>query len=112
MPGNANTPVFIPRTVTRSAPTWIPSAAPETSAEFHRAEEIYLRILHEVRLHEEDWLTEFVLELADVLAEWSVPPPGAEQQINCFLERVRVSLDRIHTEMRRIDIKLGETEGS
>jgi hypothetical protein len=87
-------------------------AAPETSAEFHRAEEIYLRILHEVRLHEEDWLTEFVLELADVLAEWSVPPPGAEQQINCFLERVRVSLDRIHTEMRRIDIKLGETEGS
>jgi hypothetical protein len=84
--------------------------APETSAESRRAEEMYLRALHEVRLHEEDWLAEFVLELADVLAEWNVPPPGAEQQINRFLERVRASLDRIHTEMREIDIKRDETE--
>ena len=46
---------------------------PETSAEFCRAEKVYLQVLEEVRLHEEDWLAEFVLELADVLAEWSVP---------------------------------------
>jgi hypothetical protein len=76
---------------------------PETSAEFRRAEEVYLQVLHEVRLHEEAWLAEFVLELADVLAEWSVPPPGAEQQIDRFLEKVRAGIERIHKKMGEID---------
>jgi hypothetical protein len=76
---------------------------PETSAEFRRAEEVYLQVLQEVRLHEEDWLAEFVLELADVLAEWSVPPPGAEQQIDRFLEKIRVGIERIHKKMGEID---------
>lgn len=82
-------------------------AVPETSAEFRRAEEVYLQVLQEVRLHEEDWLAEFVLEVADVLAEWSVPPPGAEQQIDRFLEKVRVGIERIHKKMGEIDSERG-----
>jgi len=84
---------------------------PETSAEFRRAEEVYLQVLQEVRLHEEDWLAEFVLEVADVLAEWSVPPPGAEQQIDRFLEKVRVGIERIHKEMGEIDSERGGVKG-
>jgi hypothetical protein len=85
---------------------------PETSAEFRRAEKVYLQVLEEVRLHEEDWLAEFVLELADVLAEWSVPPPGAEQQIDRFLEKVRVGIERIHKKMGDIDTGPGEAQGT
>jgi hypothetical protein len=84
--------------------------APETNAEFRRAEEVYLQALHDVRLHEENWLAEFVLELADVLAKWSVTPPGAEQQIDRFLEKVRVGIDLIHKEMREIGRKRGRAE--
>jgi hypothetical protein len=83
---------------------------PDTSAEFRRAEEVYLQALQEVRLHEEDWLAEFVLEFADVLAEWGVPPPGAEQQIDRFLEKVRVGIERIHKKMGEIDSKRGAVE--
>ncbi len=85
---------------------------PETSAEFRRAEKVYLQVLEEVRLHEEDWLAEFVLELADVLAEWSVPPPGAEQQIDRFLEKVRVGIERIHKKMGEIETGPGEAQGT
>ena len=84
---------------------------PETSAEFRRAEEVYLQVLQEVRLHEEDWLAEFVLEVADVLAEWSVPPPGAAPQIDRFLEKVRVGIERIHKKMGEIDSERGGVEG-
>jgi hypothetical protein len=84
---------------------------PETSAEFRRAEEVYLQALHEARLDEEDWLAEFVLELADVLAEWSVPPPGAEQQIDRFLEKVRVGIELIHKKIGEIDSERRGTKG-
>jgi hypothetical protein len=84
---------------------------PETNAEFCRAEKVYLQVLEEVRLHEEDWLAEFVLELADVLAEWSVPPPGAEQQIDRFLEKVRGGIERIHKKMGEIDSERGGGKG-
>ncbi len=60
-------------------------------------------MLREVRLHEQDWLTDFVLELGDVLAKWSTPPAGAEQQIDRFLEKLRKSLRRIHKQMGEID---------
>ena len=84
---------------------------PETSTEFRRAEEVYLQVLREVRLHEENWLAEFVLEFADALADWSVPPPGAEQQIDRFLEKVRVGIDRIHKKMGEIDSERDGVEG-
>lgn len=83
----------------------IAHAVPNTSAEFRRAEEVYLQALQESRVHEEDWLAEFVLEAADVLAEWSVSPPGAEDQIDCFVERIRMGIERIRAQMGQIDRK-------
>jgi hypothetical protein len=85
---------------------------PETSAKFRRTEKAYLQVPEELRLHEEDRLAEFVLELGDVLAEWSLPPPGAEQQIDRFLEKVRVGIKRIHKKMGEIDTGLGKPQGS
>ncbi len=78
---------------------------PESRAEFRRAARVYLRGLRETRVHEKDWLAEFVLELGDVLAKWNVPPRGAEQQIDRFLERVRQALQGIHAKMSDIDSK-------
>ncbi len=76
---------------------------PEDLAERRRAARLYLRVLREVRLHEKDWLTDFVLELGDVLANWTTPPAGAEQQIDRFLEKLRKSLRRIQKQMGEID---------
>jgi len=76
---------------------------PENRAAFQRAALAYSHALRETRLHEKDWLTDFVLELADVLAKWNVPPPDAEEQIDRFLEKVRVSLKRIHRKIGEID---------
>jgi hypothetical protein len=83
---------------------------PESRAEFRRAARVYLHVLHEIRLHEKDWLTDFVLELGDVLANWNVPPPGAAKQIDHFLEKVRGALKRIHVQMSAIDAKQGESK--
>ena len=47
-----------------------------------------------------------------MLAEWSVPPPGAEQQIDRFLEKVRVGIERIHKKMGEIDTGPGEAQGT
>ena len=78
---------------------------PETSREFRRAEAVYQQVLQEVRLHEEGWLAEYVLEIADVLAEWSVPPRGAEKRIDRFHEKVRLGIEQIHKKMDQIDSK-------
>lgn len=79
-------------------------ASPEEgTAEFRRAEARYLRVLREVRVHDPDWLAEFILELADLLAEWRITPVAAGNQIDHFLERVRLSLKRIRAKMSEID---------
>lgn len=79
-------------------------ASPEEgTAEFRRAEARYLRVLREVRVHDPDWLAEFILELADLLAEWRITPVAAGKQIDHFLERVRLSLKRIRAKMSDID---------
>jgi hypothetical protein len=85
---------------------------PDSSAEFRRAEAAYLRTLEEVRAHDTEWLAGFVLELADLLAEWSIPSRAAGKQIDHFLESIRVGLRRIHAEMGNIDSKRAEAEGS
>lgn len=76
---------------------------PENVDERREAARRYLQVLREVRLHDKDWLTDFVLELGDVLANWTTPPAGAEQRIDRFLERLRMSLLRIHKQMGEID---------
>ena len=83
-------------------------ALPDTSEEFRSAQAAYLRTLQEVRAHDPEWLAWFVLELADLLAEWSDPPPAAAKQIDRFLESIRLGLKRINAEVGEIDTGLGE----
>ena len=85
---------------------------PDSSAEFRRAEAAYLRTLEEVRAHDPEWLVGFVLELADLLAEWRIPSAAAGKQIDRFLENVRLSMEHIHAEMGRIETKRDEAGGS
>lgn len=87
-------------------------AVPETSAEFRRAEATYLRVLQDVRAHDREWLAGFVLELADLLAEWTEPPLKAAKRIDHFLESIRRGLKRIHAEMGAIDTRRSEAEQS
>ena len=84
------------------------STTSETSDEFRCAENKYLQVLQEIRLYEDDWLAEFVLEVADVLAEWSVPPPGAKKQIDRFLEKVHAGIERIQRRMGEIEDELDD----
>jgi hypothetical protein len=86
-------------------------AVPEGSAEFRSAEAAYLRTLQEVRAHDTEWLAGFVLELADLLAQWSIPSRTARKRIDRFLESIRLGLRRIHAEMGTIDSKRAEGEG-
>jgi hypothetical protein len=81
---------------------------PESSAEFRSAEAAYLQILREVRAHDPEWLAGFVLELADLLAEWRTPPQAARTQVDRFLENVRLSLENIRAEIGRIETKRDE----
>ena len=68
-------------------------AAPHTSEEFRGAEAAYLRAIQEVRVHDKEWFVGFVLELGGLLAEWTIPPLGAEDRIDRFLDRIGASLD-------------------
>lgn len=77
--------------------------APGTSAEFRQAEAAYLRAIQKVRTYDAEGFSAVVLELADLLAEWTVPPLGAEGQIDRFLDSISAGLDNIRAEMREIE---------
>lgn len=77
--------------------------APESSEKFRQAEADYLETVRRVSMYDNEWVTGVVLELADLLAEWSVPPLGAENQIDRFLDSISLGLKNIRTEMRKID---------
>jgi hypothetical protein len=87
-------------------------SAPHTSEEFHSAEAAYLRAIQEVRVHDKEWFVGFVLELGGLLAEWTIPPLGAEDRIDRFLDRISASLDSIRAEMRDIETEQDQTEGN
>ena len=76
--------------------------APAGSAEFRKAEATYLRAIQKVRTYDVEWFSGVVLDLADLLAEWAVPPPEAEGQIDRFLDSISAGLDCIRAEMRHI----------
>ena len=87
-------------------------SAPHTSEEFHSAEAAYLRAIQEVRVHDKEWFAGFVLELGGLLAEWTIPPLGAEDRIDRFLDRISASLGTIRAEMRRIETEQDQAEGN
>ena len=79
----------------------------------HRsAETTYLRALQEAWADDTERLAGFVLELANLLAEWTEPPLRAAKKIDHFLESIRLGLKRIHAEIREIDTRRGEPERS
>ncbi len=81
---------------------------PDSSAEFRSAEAAYQRTLQGVRAHDPEWLAGFVLELADLLAEWRMPSRAVAEQIDRFLESVRLNMKHVHAEMGEIDNQRGE----
>ena len=87
-------------------------AAPDTSEEFRAAEATYLRTIQKVRTYDTDWFSGVVLELADLLAQWTVPPLGAEGQIDRFLDGISAGLAGIRAEMRQIETEQGAEEGN
>jgi hypothetical protein len=84
----------------------------DTSEEFRKAEATYLRAIQEVRTYDTEWFSGVVLELADLLAEWIVPPLGAEGQIDRFLDGVSAGLDSIRAEMREVESEQDSDEGN
>jgi len=85
---------------------------PDTSEEFRKAETTYLRAIQKVRTYDTEWFSGVVLELADLLAEWTVPPLGAEGQIDRFLDSISAGLDSICVEMRQIKSEQDLDEGN
>jgi hypothetical protein len=75
---------------------------PDTAAEFREAEAKYILAIQSMRKFDTEWFSGIVLELADLLAEWAVPPPAAAGQIDRFLEGINKGLDDIRVEMRQI----------
>jgi hypothetical protein len=86
-------------------------AVPDTSEEFREAEAKYLRTIQKVRTYDTEWFVGVVLELADLLAEWTVPPLGAEGQIDRFLDSTTAGLKSIRAEMREIESEQDSDEG-
>ena len=84
---------------------------PDTSEEFREAEATYLRTIQKVRTYDTEWFVGVVLELADLLAEWIVPPLGAEGQIDRFLDSITAGLKKISAEMREIESEQDSAEG-
>lgn len=85
--------------------------SPESSKAFRDAEAAYLRTIRQVRTYDTEWFLGVVLELADLLAEWTLPPLEAKGQIDRFLDSIRAGVERIRDEMREIEIEQDSTEG-
>jgi len=71
--------------------------------DIRRAETNYHQTLQSVQAHDADWFVAVVLEMADLLAEWTVPPHGAGRQIDRFLDGISAGLEAIRDQMREID---------
>lgn len=84
---------------------------PDTSEEFRKAEARYLRTIQEVRTHDMEWFSGVVLELADLLAQWTLPPLEAKGEIDRFLDGINAGLDSIRVEMREIESEQNSDEG-
>lgn len=85
---------------------------PYPSKEFSQAEAAYLRAIQRAETYDTEWFSGVVLQLADLLAEWSVPPPRAEGQIDRFLDSISAGLDSIRTEMREIEHDSDQRKGN
>ncbi|GJM24442.1 MAG: hypothetical protein DHS20C16_08570 [Phycisphaerae bacterium] len=76
---------------------------PDSAAEYREAEAKYILATQEMRRYDTEWFSGIVLELADLLAEWTIPPPAAADQIDRFLEGINKGLGDIRVEIREIN---------
>jgi hypothetical protein len=84
---------------------------PDPSEAFRKAEATYLRTIRKVRTYDPEWFSGVVLELADLLTEWSVPPLGAEGQIDRFLDGITARLKNIRAEIHEIKSEKDPDDG-
>ncbi len=82
-------------------------ALPETSDIFQRAEGEYRRAIERVDACDGEWFSAIVLELADLLAEWTLPPVEAEGQIDRFLDGIGAGLKSIRAQIHEIEGRRG-----
>jgi len=87
----------------------IARVVPRVGEEFRRAEAAYLQTVNDVRAHDPEWVAGVILELADLLAECGVPPPGAAGRVDHFLDSIHSSLRRMRAEMRDIETERRES---
>ncbi len=81
----------------------IARVVPHDAEAYRRAWDAYRKALGEVNSHDNDWMACLIVELADQLAEWDEPPPGAQKQIDHFLKSVRSALEHIRAEVKEIE---------
>lgn len=86
-------------------------SVPASSEDFQKAEATYLQVVQTVKTFDTEWFSGVVLDLADLLAEWTVPPLDAEGQIDRFLDSISAGLDKIRVEMRQISSEQGPRNG-
>lgn len=78
------------------------TAPPESDA-WRAARAKYLKAIGSLALYDNEWFTGVVLEMADVLAEWSAAPAAAEDHIDRFLDGIRSGLSTLRRETDEFD---------
>ncbi|MBX3395796.1 MAG: hypothetical protein KF841_10550 [Phycisphaerae bacterium] len=73
------------------------------SPEYREAEQAYRETLRAYRTHDRDWLAGVILELVDILGEWTHPPPRVEAQLDRFVADIRSALAHIRQEIGEIE---------
>lgn len=71
-------------------------------AVLRRAEEEYRRAVEEVRSHNDDWLADLMIELDCLLEDLHGPRDRAEEQVDKFVNNVRLALRNIRGEIEQI----------
>lgn len=81
----------------------IARATAHDSPEYREAERAYRSALRDFRTHDREWLAGVILELVDILGEWSHPPPRVEEQLDRFVADIRSALAHIRQEISEIE---------
>lgn len=76
---------------------------PDDTAAFRKARAEYMEAVQKIHAYDNEWFTQVILELADLLAEWMVPPRGAEDQIDRFLDSISAGLLRVRREIAEFE---------
>lgn len=76
--------------------------ASHDSDSYRQAEAAYHAALEQVQAHDKEWLAALILELVDILGEWTHPPHKVAAQLDRFVASVRKSLHKLHREIEQL----------